>query len=148
MSLNSSTSPGTAPLRCYGGDQVVPLNAVPKPRVANLLLERTMRMNVPREVRARAHKIGTVQRVMLDKISGKVAYAVISFGGFLGMGEDYFPMPWASLKYDTALGGYRVGITEDQLNNAPRFNRSTDWDWSDRARDRSVYDYYKTPLWY
>jgi PRC-barrel domain len=72
-------------------------------------------------------KIGTVQRVMLDKISGKVAYAVISFGGCLGMGEDYFPMPWASLKYDTALGGYRVGITEDQLNNAPRFNRSTDW---------------------
>jgi hypothetical protein len=48
-------------------------------------------------------KIGTVQRVMLDKISGKVAYAVISFGGFLGMGEDYFPMPWASLKYDTRL---------------------------------------------
>ena len=46
------------------------------------------------------------------------------------------------------LGGYRVGITEDQLNNAPRFNRSTDWDWSDRARDRTVYDYYKTPLWY
>ena len=73
------------------------------------------------------NKIGTVQRVMLDKISGKVAYAVISFGGFLGMGEDYFPMPWASLKYDTGLGGYRVGITEDQLNNAPRFNRSTDW---------------------
>jgi len=93
-------------------------------------------------------KIGTVQRVMLDKISGKVAYAVVSFGGFLGMGEDYFPMPWASLKYDTGLGGYRVGITEDQLNNAPRFNRSTDWDWSDRARDRTVYDYYKTPLWY
>jgi hypothetical protein len=83
-------------------------------------------------------KIGTVQRVMLDKISGKVAYAVVSFGGFLGIGEDYFPMPWASLKYDAALGGYRVGITEDQLNNAPRFNRSTDWDWSDRARDRTV----------
>ena len=46
-------------------------------------------------------KIGSVQRVMIDKISGKVAYAVVSFGGFLGMGEDYFPMPWASLKYDT-----------------------------------------------
>jgi hypothetical protein len=50
------------------------------------------------------NKIGTVQRVMLDKISGKVAYAVISFGGFLGMGEDYFPMPWASLKYDNRAG--------------------------------------------
>ena len=93
-------------------------------------------------------KIGSVQRVMIDKISGKVAYAVVSFGGFLGMGEDYYPIPWPNLKYDTRLGGYRVGVTEDQLKGAPKFNRNTDWDWSDRARDRSVYDYYKTPLWY
>jgi PRC-barrel domain len=94
------------------------------------------------------NKIGTVQRLMIDKISGKVAYAVISFGGFLGMGEDYYPMPWANLKYDTNMGGYRVGVTEDQLKGAPKFNRSSDWDWSDRTRDRTVYDYYKTPLWY
>jgi len=93
-------------------------------------------------------KIGSVQRVMIDKISGKVAYAVISFGGFLGMGEDYFPMPWANLKYDTDLNGYRVAATEDQLKNAPKYNRNTDWDWSDRQRDRTVYDYYHTPLWY
>ena len=79
-------------------------------------------------------KIGTVQRVMIDKISGKVAYAVISFGGFLGMGEDYYPMPWASLKYDTSVGGYRVGVTEDQLKGAPKYNRNTEWDWSDRRR--------------
>jgi PRC-barrel domain len=58
-------------------------------------------------------KIGSVQRVMIDKMSGKVAYAVVSFGGFLGMGEDYYPMPWPNLKYDTRLGGYRVGVTED-----------------------------------
>ena len=93
-------------------------------------------------------KIGSVQRVMIDKISGKVAYAVISFGGFLGMGEDYYPLPWSNLKYDTTLGGYRVGVTEDQLKGAPKYNSSTDWDWSDRARDREVYDYYRTPLWY
>jgi PRC-barrel domain len=93
-------------------------------------------------------KIGSVQRVMIDKISGKVAYAVISFGGFLGMGEDYYPLPWSNLKYDTRLGGYRVGVTEDQLKGAPRYSSSTDWDWSDRTRDREVYDYYKTPLWY
>ena len=64
---------------------------------------------------ADGQKIGSVQRVMIDKISGKVAYAVVSFGGFLGMGEDYYPMPWANLKYDTNLGGYRVGVTENQL---------------------------------
>jgi hypothetical protein len=93
-------------------------------------------------------RIGSVQRVMLDKISGKVAYAVMSFGGFLGIGEDYYPMPWSSLKYDTGLGGYRLAVTESQLKGAPKFNRSTDWDWSDRSRDRAVYDYYKQPLWY
>ncbi len=94
------------------------------------------------------NKIGTIQRVMIDKISGKVAYAVMSFGGFLGMGEDYYPMPWASLKYDTNLGGYRVSVTENQLKGAPKFNRNTDWDWSDRARDHTIHDYYRTPLWY
>src|SRR4029078_1065977 len=71
-------------------------------------------------------KIGTVQRVMIDKISGKVAYAVISFGAFWGMDEDYFPMPWASLKYDTNLGVYRVGVTEDQLKGAPKYNRNSE----------------------
>ena len=93
-------------------------------------------------------RIGSVQRVMIDKVSGKVAYAVISFGGFLGIGEDYYPMPWANLRYDTSLEGYRIGITDDQLRDAPKFNRNTDWDWSDRSRDHTVYDYYKTPLWY
>ena len=93
-------------------------------------------------------RIGSVQRIMLDKVSGKVAYAVISFGGFLGLGEDYYPIPWPNLKYDINLSGYRVGITQDQLKAAPKYNRSTDWDWSDRARDREVYDYYMTPLWY
>ena len=92
-------------------------------------------------------KIGTVQRVMIDKISGKIAYAVVSFGGFLGMGEEYFPMPWAALKYDTGLEGYRVNMTADQLKGAPRFNRNTDWDWSDRSRDRTINDYYGMPPW-
>jgi hypothetical protein len=92
--------------------------------------------------------IGSVKRVMIDKISGKVAYAVVSFGGFLGMGEDYFPVPWNSLKYDTRLGGYRTNLTEAQLKGAPKYNRATDWDWNNRENDRKVHDYYKTPLWY
>jgi PRC-barrel domain len=93
-------------------------------------------------------KIGTVQRVMIDKISGKVAYAVVSFGGFLGMGEEYYPMPWSKLDYDTELGGYRVDVTEGQLRGAPKFSRSTDWDWSNRTNDERVYKYYNEPLWY
>ena len=48
-------------------------------------------------------KIGMLQRVMIDKISGTVAFAVISFGGFLGIGEDYYPIPWSNLKYDNRV---------------------------------------------
>jgi hypothetical protein len=70
--------------------------------------------------------IGSVQRVMIDKISGEVSYAVVSFGGFLGIGE-YHPLPWPNLKYDTRLDGYRIGITEDQLKGAPKFSSATDW---------------------
>ena len=93
------------------------------------------------------NKIGTVQRVMIDKLSGKVAYAVISFGGFLGVGEDYYPVPWSTLKYDTNLGGYVTGVTADSLKGAPSYSRSSDWEWS-RDNDRRVYQYYKAePFW-
>ena len=97
---------------------------------------------------ANDERIGSVQRVMIDKISGKVAYAVVSFGGFLGIGEDYYPMPWSRLKYDTSLGGYKVGVTEDQLKGAPKFGQYETWDWSNRTNDERVYGYYNTPLWY
>ena len=56
---------------------------------------------------------------MIDKISGKVAYAVLSFGGFMGIGDDYYPVPWSMLKYDTNLGGYRVSLTKDQPFKRP-----------------------------
>src|SRR5215217_4962678 len=72
-------------------------------------------------------KIGSVQRVMIDKISGKVAYAVVSFGGFMGIGEDYYPLPWPTLTYDTELEGYRVGVTIDTLQGAPKYSKSTNW---------------------
>jgi hypothetical protein len=93
-------------------------------------------------------KIGTIQRVMIDKISGKIAYAVVAFGGFLGIGEEYYPVPWSKLDYETQLGGYLVDITEDQLRDAPKFNRSTDWDWNNRTNHQRVYKYYNDPLWY
>jgi hypothetical protein len=92
-------------------------------------------------------KIGSIERVMIDKISGKVAYAVLSFGGFLGMGEDYYPVPWATLKYDTKLGGYVLALTRDELEQAPKYSESQGWNWS-RENDQRVYDYYRTePYW-
>src|SRR5262249_6279385 len=69
-------------------------------------------------------KIGAIERVMIDKISGKVAFAVLSFGGFLGMGEDFYPLPWSALNYDTNRGGYLVNLTKDQLETAPNITKA------------------------
>jgi hypothetical protein len=87
-------------------------------------------------------RIGSIERVMIDKISGKVAYAVLGFGGFLGIGDDHYPLPWQSLKYDTNLGGYVTGITESQLRGGPKYSNEESWNWSDPAVSRSVDDYY------
>src|SRR3981081_1680322 len=87
-------------------------------------------------------KIGSIQRVMIDKTSGKVSYAVLSFGGFLGIGDDYYPLPWQSLKYDTSLGGYRTSVTSEKLIGAPKYSKAQTWDWEDQARGRQVYGYY------
>src|SRR4051794_2444973 len=87
-------------------------------------------------------KIGSIERVMIDKISGQVRYAVVSFGGFLGIGDDHYPLPWQSLKYDTNLGGYRTGITEKQLQAAPKYSSDSDWNWEDQTRTRGVNEYY------
>lgn len=91
-------------------------------------------------------KIGSIERVMIDKLSGKVSYAVLGFGGFLGVGNDHYPLPWQSLKYDTNLGGYRTGITENQLRGAPKYASETDWNWADAGRTRSLNDYYGVPV--
>ena len=86
--------------------------------------------------------IGSIKRLMIEKISGKVAYAVMSFGGFLGVGEDEHTIPWNKLDYDTSLGGYRTDITEEQLRAAPTFYRDPNYDWTDRDRERGLHDYY------
>lgn len=90
-------------------------------------------------------KIGNIERVMIDKPSGKVAYAVMSFGGFLGIGDDHYPIPWSKLVYDERLGGYRADLSKAELEDAPRFGADDDFDWSDRDRGMSVYNHYGIP---
>lgn len=90
-------------------------------------------------------KLGTVDKVMIDKISGRVAYAVMSFGGFLGMGESYHPLPWNVLTYDTNLGGYAVDLDLETLKGAPTFTRDETVDWRDEAWNRRLHDYYGVP---
>ncbi|MPR10774.1 PRC-barrel domain-containing protein [Microvirga tunisiensis] len=95
------------------------------------------------------NRLGSIKRLMIEKISGKVAYAVMSFGGFLGIGEDEHTIPWGKLTYDTSLGGYRTDITEEQLRGAPTFYRDgDDYDWSDRERERELHDYWRAPYYW
>ncbi len=63
--------------------------------------------------------LGSIRDLMIDKISGQVAYAVLSFGGFLGLGEDHHPLPWNALTYSTELGGYVVDVDPKSLAGAP-----------------------------
>jgi sporulation protein YlmC with PRC-barrel domain len=70
------------------------------------------------------HKLGSIDDLMIDKRSGQVRYAVLEFGGFLGMGTDRYPIPWNMLKYDTAVEGYVVPLDEVKLTGAPRYPES------------------------
>jgi sporulation protein YlmC with PRC-barrel domain len=65
--------------------------------------------------------IGEVKDIVLDKTSNQIMYAVVGFGGFLGIGERYHPMPWASLDYDENMGGYVVALSRDVLEKAPAY---------------------------
>jgi hypothetical protein len=87
--------------------------------------------------------IGHIERVMIGKLDGRVSYAVLAFGGFLGIGKDYYPLPWSSLTYNPALGGYEVAVTEEQLRGAPRYAETDDWNWEDQAAAASVDDYWR-----
>jgi hypothetical protein len=91
--------------------------------------------------------LGEIYDVMLDKRSGRIAYALMSFGGFLGIGEQYHPLPWATLKYDSNQGGYIVGLTREQLEGAPTF-AAGEPPFRDRAAEQRIHDYYTTqPYW-
>jgi hypothetical protein len=86
--------------------------------------------------------LGSIYDVMIDKTSGQVAYAVMSFGGFLGMGESYHPLPWKVLTYDTRQGGYVVDLDKQRLQGAPSYSGGNRPNWSDRDYTRRIDDYY------
>ena len=91
-------------------------------------------------------KLGSIDTLMIDKQSGQVRYAVLEFGGFLGMGTDRYPLPWGTLKYSTTHDGYVVPIDKQTLESGPRYN---DDDAPAYSEDygRKVYDHYGVP-WY
>jgi hypothetical protein len=92
-------------------------------------------------------RLGEVYNFMVDKYSGQVAYAVMSFGGFLGIGEKYHPLPWKVLTYDTDLGGYVVDLAKETLQGAPTFGRDETPDWGNRDLATRIHDYYRVPYY-
>lgn len=89
-------------------------------------------------------KLGSIDEVMINKQSGHVAYAVLEFGGFLGIGTDRYPVPWKLLDYDTGKDGYVVPIDKSRLEAAPHHARDAAPEY-DEAYGRKVYDYYNLP---
>lgn len=87
-------------------------------------------------------RLGSVYNFMVNKRSGQVSYAVLSFGGFLGIGSSYHPLPWHELTYDTSLGGYVVNRSKEQLEGAPSYSASELQSWDDATYRGRVDDYY------
>ena len=83
---------------------------------------------------------------MIDKVGGNVAYAVLCFGGFLGMGRKHLPIPWTRLKYDLAQQAYLVDISDEELSHAPDCEADEDFDWGDRSQEMVIRNYhYRSP---
>ena len=89
--------------------------------------------------------VGTIDHLMIDKQSGKVAYAVMTFGGFLGMGEQEHTIPWSKLTYDTNAGGFLTDITKEQLEGAPE--RPESW-YGDREYETRTHDHFGVPYYW
>ncbi len=93
-------------------------------------------------------RLGTIHSVMIDKRSGKVAYALLSFGGFLGIAGRVHPIPWEMLTYDVDLDGYKADLDRDQLENAPTLHLDDAERPQDRAYEEELAGYYGRLRWW
>lgn len=90
-------------------------------------------------------KVGTIQRLMIDKVSGKIAYAVLSFGSFMGIGAKHIPVPWDRMKYSASLDAYEINVTDEELARAPSYEADKEFDWGNREDEIMIHNYYRTP---
>jgi sporulation protein YlmC with PRC-barrel domain len=97
---------------------------------------------------ASGKKIGEVEDIVLDKLSNSIMFAVVSFGGFLGIGEKYHPIPWSSLKYDKSKDSYVVNFTKDQLQAAPAASLDELTRGDGQVFRDKAFDYYKAPRYW
>lgn len=112
-----------------------------------IAIEETSRLIASNKVEGTAvygrdgERLGSIYNFMVDKRAGKVEYAVMSYGGFMGLGTRYYPVPWRMLTYDTRMGGYVVDMTERDLERAPSFDRNSEPTF-DRQYGERVHGWY------
>ncbi|RZL40582.1 MAG: PRC-barrel domain containing protein [Rubrivivax sp.] len=111
---------------------------VPNPTISSSKVEGTDVFNPAGD------SLGSIDDLIIDKVSGQVRYAVLEFGGILGMGTDHYPLPWGMLQYDTTKDGYVVDLEKEQLSDAPRYARDAEPEYTEEY-GRGVHDYYGTP---
>jgi sporulation protein YlmC with PRC-barrel domain len=86
--------------------------------------------------------LGDIKEIMLDMGTGRVAYAVLSYGGFLGMGEKLFAVPWSALTLDTVNKRFVLDVEKDRLESAPGFDKDQWPDMANSAWSKEIHDYY------
>lgn len=99
-------------------------------------------------INTQGENLGKIEEVMLDSVPGRIAYAVLSFGGFLGLNDKLFAVPWNSLHYDPSQGAFVLRADKRFLENAPGFNKDNWPDMADTGWRSTVYTYYSArPYW-
>jgi sporulation protein YlmC with PRC-barrel domain len=93
-------------------------------------------------------ELGKIEEIMLDIEGDRVAYAVLSFGGFLGIGDKHFAVPWKSLKLDAKNERFVLNESKERLENAPGFDKDKWPDFADRSFGAKIYDYYNVPTYW
>ena len=90
-------------------------------------------------------KVGTIERLMINKVSGKVAYAGLSFGGFMGVGVKYVPIAWDRMKYGVALDAYEINLSDEELSRAASFEADREFNWGYRDNVIADLNFYRVP---
>lgn len=121
----------------YANDTPAELN---KSETAALIA--ASKVNGTKVYNRKGDSLGSIYDVMLNKQNGQVTYAVMSFGGFLGMGENYHPVPWKKLEYSPQHGGYVVDLDKQQLTAAPAYRLTDAPDWTGGTYSATVDRYY------
>jgi sporulation protein YlmC with PRC-barrel domain len=99
-------------------------------------------------VNPQGEDLGKIEEIMLDVVDERIAYAVVAFGGFLGIGDKLFAVPWAALKLDAENQRFVLDETKERLESAPGFDKDRWPDMADRSFGNTVYEYYGTPTYW